>query len=103
MPGSSPVPTKAKARSKSDEQRRDSQRHRRSPAYTELAELPPVREPAVYSIEQFCQAHDISYGHFYALQRAGLGPRVMKLGSRRLISVEEARRWRAERTAATGS
>jgi hypothetical protein len=33
------------------------------------------------------------------LRKQGLAPRVMKLGVRTLIAVEEAARWRAERTA----
>jgi hypothetical protein len=56
-----------------------------------------------YSVAQFCEAHDISIGHFYALKKQGLAPRVMKLGTRTLISVEEAARWRAERTAASNA
>jgi hypothetical protein len=61
----------------------------------------PSLPPGAYSVEQFCRAHDISIGHFYALLKAGIGPRVMKVGIRTLISVEEAARWRAERTAAS--
>jgi hypothetical protein len=56
---------------------------------------------AAYSVGQFCDAHDISIAHFYNLLNAGLGPRVMKLGTRTLIAAEEAARWRAERTAAS--
>ena len=54
-----------------------------------------------FSVAEFCQAHNISIGHFYALKKKGLGPRVMKVGLRTLISSEEAARWRAERTAAS--
>jgi len=64
------------------------------------ARAPPL-PPGAYSVEQFCRAHDISIGHFYALLKAGIGPRLMKVGIRTLISVEEAARWRAERTAAS--
>jgi hypothetical protein len=56
--------------------------------------------PAAYSIESFCKAHGISTAFFYLLQQRGEGPRVMKVGARRLISFEEAKRWREERTAA---
>jgi hypothetical protein len=56
-------------------------------------------ELLAFSVEEFCRAHGISIGHFYALLKAGRGPRVMKLGTRTLISAEEAARWRDERTA----
>ena len=61
----------------------------------------PPPQPLAFSVEEFCQRHNISIGHFYALQKKGLGPRVMKVGLRTLISAEEAARWRAERTAAS--
>jgi predicted DNA-binding transcriptional regulator AlpA len=108
--------------------RRERQRHQKPPAYTALTDSPalPVDEleqttstgalntqlyarpppwpsvdqRCVFTIPQFCEAHDISYGHFYKMQRDGTGPRTMKMGTRRVISVEEAARWRAERTAA---
>jgi hypothetical protein len=60
---------------------------------------PEIGEPLALSVEKFCQAHGISVGHFYVLRKQGLAPRVMKLGVRTLIAVEEAARWRAERTA----
>jgi hypothetical protein len=50
------------------------------------------------TIRQFCDSHNISHAFFYLLQQRGEGPRVMKVGSRRLVSVEEAARWRAART-----
>jgi hypothetical protein len=54
-----------------------------------------------YSVDEFCRLHNISVEHFYKLRKKGLGPKIMKLGIRTLISHEEAARWRAERTAAT--
>jgi hypothetical protein len=68
------------------------------------ARAPPktrLLQPLAYSVEEFCQAHGISVGHFYNLQKAKLGPKTMKVGTRTLISAEEAERWRAERTDAT--
>jgi hypothetical protein len=50
------------------------------------------------SIGEFCHLHNISHAFFYLLQQRGEGPRVMKVGSRRLVSVEEAAAWRARRT-----
>lgn len=58
---------------------------------------------SAYSIDAFCKAHDISRAFFYELGEAGLGPRLMKLGRRVLISQEAAADWRREieeRTAA---
>jgi hypothetical protein len=62
--------------------------------------FPDVEEQAVYNIKQFIKAHNISYGKFYDLCRRGLGPKLMKVGTRRLISVEEAARWREARAKA---
>jgi hypothetical protein len=61
--------------------------------------FPSVDEPAVYSIRQFIKAHNISYGKFYQMCREGKGPKLMKVGTLLMISVEEAARWRAERSA----
>ena len=47
-----------------------------------------------YTIDEFCQAHRICRAHFYNLLKAGHGPRIMKVGSRTLISVEAATDWR---------
>jgi predicted DNA-binding transcriptional regulator AlpA len=56
-----------------------------------------------YSIREFCDAVGISVSYFYELKQAGLAPRTMKLGSRRIISVEEAQKWCRERTEASES
>jgi hypothetical protein len=53
------------------------------------------------TIREFCESHNISSAFFYLLQQRGEGPRLMHVGSRRLISIEEARRWRDARTAAS--
>jgi hypothetical protein len=74
-------------------------------APAEIASSPTLAHPVArgpptlaLSIRQFCDAHNISHAFSYLLQQRGEGPRVMKVGSRRLISVEEAARWRAART-----
>jgi predicted DNA-binding transcriptional regulator AlpA len=54
-----------------------------------------------YSIQEFCTAVGISVSYFYELKQAGLAPRAMKLGTRRIISVEEAQKWCRERTEAS--
>ena len=56
-----------------------------------------------YSIQEFCTAVGISLSFFYELKQAGLAPRAMKLGTRRIISVEEAQKWCRERTEASES
>lgn len=48
-----------------------------------------------YNVPEFCCAHRISRSHFYALLRGGLGPRLMKVGGRTLISTEAAAEWRS--------
>jgi hypothetical protein len=55
---------------------------------------------AAYSIHEFCFAHRISVDHYFKLQRLGLGPDVMKVGTRTLISIEAATRWRKQREVA---
>ena len=60
--------------------------------------LPSVEEPAVYTIQQFLKAHDISYGKFYQMCKEGKGPRMMRYGVRKVVSREEAARWRAALT-----
>jgi hypothetical protein len=47
-----------------------------------------------YTIDEFCAAHSICRASFYNLQRAGSAPAIMRVGGRRLISVEAAAAWR---------
>lgn len=54
----------------------------------------------VYSVDEFCRAHRISRASLYNYWAAGIGPRTMRVGSRRLISAEAAAEWRREREAA---
>lgn len=51
-------------------------------------------ETDAQSIETFCARNGISRAMFYKLQKAGNGPRVMKVGERTLISAESAADWR---------
>ena len=67
------------------------------------ARAPPDDDDAsadAYSIAEFCRRHAISESFYFALQAAGLGPRIMKVGSRVLISREAAAAWRRKREAA---
>jgi hypothetical protein len=63
--------------------------------------LPERQEPPALAltISQFCRSHGISQAFYYELQKDGKGPRTMHVGRRRLISLEEAQRWREARTA----
>lgn len=51
---------------------------------------------ACFSVDQFCSSHAISRAMLYKLWSEGRGPRVMTVGSRRLISQEAAADWRRE-------
>jgi hypothetical protein len=67
--------------------------------------LPISAEPSpaprgAYTIREFAEAHGISESMFFKLHKQGLAPVTMWVGTRRLISIEAAARWRAEREAA---
>jgi hypothetical protein len=62
----------------------------------------PVLPPSAMSIPEFCDRHRISQAFFYLLKERGQAPKIMELGHRRLITCEEAARWREERVAASG-
>lgn len=49
----------------------------------------------VLTIPQFCEDHGLSKAFFYKLTKQGLGPNVMKVGRRSLITAEAAAEWRA--------
>jgi predicted DNA-binding transcriptional regulator AlpA len=49
-----------------------------------------------FGIREFCRLHDISPGFFYKLEKQGLAPRTVQLGTRRLITIEDAAKWRSE-------
>ncbi len=52
------------------------------------------RNGSTYTIIQFCEAHHISRSMYYKQVKLGQGPRVMRVGRRRLISYEAAAEWR---------
>jgi hypothetical protein len=60
---------------------------------------PLADQRAAFTIDEFCVSHRISRRKFYDLQEQGIGPRLMRIGSKVLISVEAAAMWRAEREA----
>ena len=50
-----------------------------------------------YSVAEFCESHGgITRQFFYKLQTQGKAPRIMRVGSRVLISVEAAAEWRRQ-------
>ena len=59
--------------------------------------LPPIYELAAFNVYGFCIAHGLSRSTFYRMLQQGEGPRVMKAGTRTLISVEAAQAWRRAR------
>jgi hypothetical protein len=48
----------------------------------------------VYTVAEFCRRNRICRATLYNLVRRAKGPRLMKVGSRTLISVEAAADWR---------
>jgi hypothetical protein len=75
----------------------------RAPRASASAEIPafePRGSPTVaFTVAEFCFAHKISQAFYYELKRAGLGPKEMALGRRRIISGEAAADWRRARAA----
>lgn len=51
---------------------------------------------AAYSVAEFCAAHGITKVTFYKSMKEGRGPRIMKVGTRTLISAEAATDWRRQ-------
>jgi hypothetical protein len=74
-----------------------------APRASASAEVPAfeLRGPptVAFTVAEFCFAHKISQAFYYELKRAGLGPREMVLGRRRIISGEAAAEWRRGRAA----
>ena len=62
-----------------------------------------VADKFATSIPEFCALHGISLGFFYVLDKQGLAPRTLNIGTRRLITIEEAARWREARLAASAA
>jgi hypothetical protein len=58
------------------------------------ARLPVTKR--LYTIQEFCDAHAISRAGFYNLQLNDKAPRITMIGSKKLISEEDAAAWRAK-------
>jgi len=54
------------------------------------------RNESTFTVNQFCEYHNISRSMFYKLLQQGQGPRLMAVGRRRLISNEAAADWRQQ-------
>lgn len=48
---------------------------------------------AVYNVSTFCAAYNISRSLYYDLRRTNRGPRTMRVGKRKLITLEAAKDW----------
>lgn len=51
---------------------------------------------AAFSVAEFCEAHKFTKVLFYKLLKEGKAPRIMKVGTRTLISAEAAAEWRRQ-------
>jgi hypothetical protein len=77
-------------------------RHAKKKTAARVRRPTPRPETAcAYTIPEFCAEHRISRPLYYKLRKAGLGPRIMRVGEKPLISVEAAADWRREREAAS--
>jgi hypothetical protein len=52
-----------------------------------------------FTVAEFCEAHRISRSWLYAEWKAGRGPRFMRAGTKKIITMEAAADWRCEREA----
>jgi hypothetical protein len=62
-----------------------------------------VADRKAYTVKEFCEAHRISRSGLYGLWRAGIGPRFISIGIKKLITIEAAAEWRREREVAGGA
>jgi hypothetical protein len=60
-------------------------------------------QKAAFSVNEFCARNGICRVSLYNYWRRGVGPRFMKVGSRRLISAEAESDWHREREEAAGN
>ena len=55
---------------------------------------PSIAARKCATIAEFCEQHRISRAFFYELKKQGKAPRITALGSRRIITNEDAAAWR---------
>ena len=58
-------------------------------------------ETVTRTVDQFCAKNQISRVHFYDQLKRGIGPRVMKVGRRTLITLHAEAEWHRRMEAAT--
>ncbi|MDE5461149.1 hypothetical protein [Bradyrhizobium sp. CSS354] len=80
------------ARVKTGQKPRANAKEKLAEAKAEQAKRPVER--TMYTIPEFCEAHNICLDSYYRMQRTGTGPVVKKIGQSTRISVEAARAWR---------
>jgi predicted DNA-binding transcriptional regulator AlpA len=51
-------------------------------------------QPQSLTVDEFCRVNRICRATFYRIVKDGRGPRLMKVGTRTLVSVEAAAEWR---------
>jgi hypothetical protein len=67
-----------------------------------MSAVAEYQEPlGALSIERFCDEYDICRGTFHKLQRTGKGPKIMKVGTRTLITRSAALEWERKMLAET--
>jgi hypothetical protein len=58
-----------------------------------------IKDRAAFSIPEWAERNRVSVSLYHKLQKEGLGPRVMRVGKRTLISAEADAQWRRDREA----
>ena len=53
-----------------------------------------IESKAAYSFQEFCRLHSISRAFLYKMIKSGRGPKILKIGTRSLITAEAAAEWR---------
>ncbi|MCC7203113.1 MAG: hypothetical protein IT393_10700 [Nitrospirae bacterium] len=62
-----------------------------------------MNQQNAFTISDFCESHKISRAFFYQLVKAGKGPLIIRLGSKRLVTKEAAAEWRRKLEAESGA
>jgi hypothetical protein len=79
----------------------EAQENLKAAALARSNELRRRQDPgrSAFSIGEFCQRNGISLSFYFLLQKQGLGPRTMRVGHRRIITLEAEADWQHEREA----
>lgn len=60
----------------------------------ERRKLASSTSAVVFTVDEWCARYKFGRSFFYKLLREGRGPKIMKLGSRTLITVNSDNEWR---------